>query len=190
MKTTEFLKEDIVTDAAEMHQDHEVQMARKDCYTAADDAIALHKLLRNITEAQGLEGWVAAKITLASDYLNTVREHLEYKLMSNQSPVQDVEMTVAEASWINGKKQDDSELVWKQTGMSYEKAVEKYGKEHVRKGAKNRRGDETVEVHVPLVAEDGGTGTGGIATSMGGGNGFANGGPGTVKRVTTKKAKK
>ena len=190
MKTKDFLKEDIVSAAAEMHQDHEVQMARKDCYAAADDAIALHKLLRNITEAQGLEGWVAAKITLAADYLNTVREHLEYQMMSSQEPAQEMEMPIAEASTINGKKQDDKELVWKQTGMSYEKAVEKYGKEHVKKGAKNRLGKETVEVHVPLVAEDGGTSSGSVASSMGGGNGFVNGGPGTVKRVTTKKAKK
>ena len=58
-----------------------------------------------------------------------------------------------EASWINGKKQDDSELVWKQTSMSYDQAVEKYGKEHVKLGGKNQRGDDTVEVHVPLVAE-------------------------------------
>lgn len=133
MKTTDFLSEDIVSDAAEMHQDHEVQMARKDCYTAADDAIALHKLLRNISEAQGLEGWVAAKITLAADYLNTVREHLEYQMMSNQEPAQEMEMPIA---------------------------------------------------------EDGGTSSGSVASSMGGGNGFVNGGPGTVKRVTIKKTKK
>jgi hypothetical protein len=37
--------------------------------------------------------------------------------------------------------------------MGYEQAVEKYGKEHVKLGGKNRRGDDTVEVHVPLVAE-------------------------------------
>ena len=133
MKTKDFLKEDIVSAAAEMHQDHEVQMARKDCYAAADDAIALHKLLRNITEAQGLEGWVAAKITLAADYLNTVREHLEYQMMSSQEPTQEMEMPIA---------------------------------------------------------EDGGTSAGSVASSMGGGNGFANGGPGTVKRITSKKAKK
>jgi len=133
MKTTDFLSEDIVSDAAEMHQDHEVQMARKDCYTAADDAIALHKMLRSISETQGLEGWVAAKITLAADYLNTVREHLEYQMMSNQAPAQEVEMAVA---------------------------------------------------------EDGGTSAGSVASSMGGGNGFVNGGPGTVKRITTKKTKK
>lgn len=88
MKSLDFLKEDIVTDAQDMQLDHEVQMARKDCYTAADNAIALHKLLRNISEQQGLEGWVAAKITLASDYLNTVREYLEYQLMTG-SPMQE-----------------------------------------------------------------------------------------------------
>ena len=131
MKTKDFLKEDIVTDAAEMHQDHEVQMARKDCYAAADDAIALHKLLRNVTEQQGLEGWVAAKITLAADYLNSVREHLEYQMMSSSAPEQEME-----------------------------------------------------------IAEDGGTSAGSVASSIDGGNGFANGGPGTVKRITTKKAKK
>ena len=136
MKTTDFIKEDIVSDAAEMHQDHVVQMARKDCYTAADDAIALHKLLRNISESQGIEGWVAAKITLAADYLGTVREYLEYELMSAQGPMADV----------LDSSQD--------------------------------------------LAEDGGTSSGSVATSMGGGNGFANGGPGTVKRVTIKKTKK
>jgi hypothetical protein len=88
MKSLDFLKEDIVTDAQDMQLDHEVQMARKDCYTAADNAIALHRLLRNISEQQGLEGWVAAKITLASDYLNTVREYLEYQLMTG-SPMQE-----------------------------------------------------------------------------------------------------
>ena len=60
---------------------------------------------------------------------------------------------VKEASTINGRVQSNDELVWKQTSMGYEQAVEKYGKEHVKLGGKNRRGEETVEVHVPLVAE-------------------------------------
>jgi hypothetical protein len=59
-----------------------------------------------------------------------------------------------EASWINGRRQDDRELVWKQTSMSYEEACKKYGKENCRLGGKNRRGDDTVEVKVPLVAEN------------------------------------
>ena len=58
-----------------------------------------------------------------------------------------------EASWINGRKQDDKELVWKQTSMSYEEACKKYGKENCKLGGKNQRGDDTVEVKVPLVAE-------------------------------------
>lgn len=82
MKSNQFLSEDLVTDAQEAQQDHEVQMARKDCFHAAEDAVALHRLLRNVSEAEGLEGWVSSKITLARDYLNKVREHLEYKLIS------------------------------------------------------------------------------------------------------------
>ena len=64
-------------------------------------------------------------------------------------------LRVKEASTINGRVQSNDELVWKQTSMGYEQAVEKYGKEHVKLGGKNRRGEETVEVHVPLVAEQG-----------------------------------
>ena len=81
MKSTDFLIETIVDDAAEMHQDHEVQMARKECYHAAENAIALHKLLRSINESTNLEAWVSSKITLANDYLNSVREHLEYQIL-------------------------------------------------------------------------------------------------------------
>ena len=99
MKSNDFLAEGIVEDAHEMHQDHEVQMAREECYHAAEDAISLHKLLKHVSEQQGLEGWVAAKITLSADYLKTVREYLEYQLMSGGehqlSATPDV-MTVAE----------------------------------------------------------------------------------------------
>jgi hypothetical protein len=37
---------------------------------------------RNSVTQQGLEGWVSEKITLANDYLKTVREYLEYELMT------------------------------------------------------------------------------------------------------------
>ncbi len=85
MKSHDFLNENIVDDAATMHQDHEVQMARKECYHSAENAIKIHQLLQQISETQGLEGWVAAKITLASDYLTTVREYLEYQQISDAS---------------------------------------------------------------------------------------------------------
>lgn len=106
MKSEHFLKEGFVEDAHEVHQDHEVQMAREECYHAAENSIALHKLLRHVSEQQGLEGWVSAKITLANDYLKTVREYLEYELMTggtdqstdmiNQTPVAEM-LPVAES---------------------------------------------------------------------------------------------
>lgn len=82
MKTTDFITEHnafIAQDAGEMHTDHEVQMARADCYHAADYAIKLHKILAQVGEGGNLEGWVSEKITLANDYLRTVYEYLSYE---------------------------------------------------------------------------------------------------------------
>lgn len=73
------IKESLGQDADVMEQDHEVQMARADCFHAAKYAIELHQILKGISERQGLEGWVSEKITLASDYLRTVKEYLEYE---------------------------------------------------------------------------------------------------------------
>jgi hypothetical protein len=133
MKSYDFLTEGIVEDAHEMHQDHEVQMARKDCYQAAENAIALHKLLRHVSENQGIEGWVAAKITLASDYLNTVREYLEYELMNQHSepmagaPVS-VEFPIAESRQIDESKMKDLDLDLKKppVGMTDQAFKKKY----------------------------------------------------------------
>jgi hypothetical protein len=86
MKPIDFIKEDFVTDAHEAHQDHEVQMARADCYTAAKYAIELHKLLKHISEQQGLDGWVSEKLTLANDYLRTVHEYLTHEQHSQAMP--------------------------------------------------------------------------------------------------------
>jgi hypothetical protein len=59
-------------------RDHEVQMARADLYKIAKYAIKLHDLLKNVSEAEGIEGWQQAKITKASDYLSSVFHSLEY----------------------------------------------------------------------------------------------------------------
>ena len=85
MKSSHFLKEGFVEDAHDVHLDHEVQMAREECYHAAEHAIALHKLLRNVSEQQGLDSWISSKITLANDYLKTVHEYLEYQLMTGDT---------------------------------------------------------------------------------------------------------
>ena len=84
MKPTDFIKEDhnIVQAVVEMHDDHEIQMAREQCYNAASNAIELHRMLKHITERQGLEGWVQEKITLANDYLRQVKEWMEYEIIN------------------------------------------------------------------------------------------------------------
>ena len=86
MKTTEFLKENsiIAQEADTMHKDHEVQMARSQMYNSANAAIEIHKLLKNISEMEGIEGWVASKLTLANQYLESVRDYLKYEQVSQE----------------------------------------------------------------------------------------------------------
>jgi hypothetical protein len=64
--------------------DHEVQMARGELYKIAKYAIKLHELLKNVSEAEGLEAWQQSKITKAADYIGSVYHALEYdqKVMS------------------------------------------------------------------------------------------------------------
>lgn len=75
------IKENLGDDATHMEIDHEVQMARAQLYHLTNDAIKLHKILKNISEEQGLEGWVQGKITLAADYIKSVVNYMEYNSM-------------------------------------------------------------------------------------------------------------
>ena len=59
--------------------DHEVQMARADLYKLAKYAIKLHEMLKGVSEQEGLDGWVQAKITKAADYISSVYHHLDYE---------------------------------------------------------------------------------------------------------------
>jgi hypothetical protein len=59
--------------------DHEVEMARSDLFSAAKNAQQVYTMIRDLSEDEGLEGWVQEKIIKANDYLNTVREYLEGK---------------------------------------------------------------------------------------------------------------
>lgn len=121
--------------------DHEVEMARSDLYSAAKNAKQIHELITSVSEDEGLEGWVQEKIIKANDYLNTVREYLEGKQHQG----------VDEASYINGKLEDPKSLRWKQTSLSPQEAIAKYGKENVRvEHGVLRNGGDMVEVLVPL----------------------------------------
>lgn len=98
MKTTEFLSENstIAQEADDMHKDHEVQMARGQMYSSAQAAIEIHRLLRNISEIEGLEGWVQSKLTLASQYLESVRDYLKYEAASEQAELMPFDESAAE----------------------------------------------------------------------------------------------
>ena len=56
--------------------DHEVEMARKELYAAAKDAMRILKQIKSRSEDEGLMGWQQSYITLASDYLNSVADSL------------------------------------------------------------------------------------------------------------------
>ena len=63
----------------ESRVDHEVEMARSDLFQAAKNAKQIYEIIENVSEDEGLDGWVQEKIIKANDYLNTVREYLEHK---------------------------------------------------------------------------------------------------------------
>ncbi len=79
------VKEGLSDEAMNVDRDHEVQMARAQLYHLANDAIRLHKLLKTITESDGLEGWMQSKITLAADYIRSAADYLEYDKMKTPS---------------------------------------------------------------------------------------------------------
>ena len=86
--------EDLALMAQKAEMDHEVQMARSDLYKAAKYSIKLHEMLKNVSEEQGLEGWVAAKITKAADYLSSVKHYMEYEMISSSEPAEEVQPEV------------------------------------------------------------------------------------------------
>lgn len=99
------ITENIGVEAQRMETDHEVQMARSDLYKTAKYAIKLHEMLKGVSEEQGLEGWVQAKITKASDYLSSVAHHLEYKMLdaNSQAGMPDVEVESKQESKTSNK---------------------------------------------------------------------------------------
>lgn len=79
----------------QIHDDHEVDMAKSQVYRAAKCAMEIHKLLMQVSE---LEGWMQAKITLAADYLEAVSSNLEYDLISATMADSPTNMNIMEAA--------------------------------------------------------------------------------------------
>jgi len=78
-KQNEAVKEGLGDLAHAAEKDHEVQMARADLYKLAKYAIKLHDMLKGVSEAEGLEGWVQSKITKSADMIGSVYHHMDYE---------------------------------------------------------------------------------------------------------------
>jgi len=130
MKPTDFIPEKhaIGQAAVDMHGDHEIQMAREECYHAATNAMELHRMLKHVSEQEGLQAWASEKITLANDYLRTVKEWLEYEIMTKlqdsvmthqvDTDVLQAEAAVAEATDFK-KRELERELSDEDSGQYY-----------------------------------------------------------------------
>ncbi|MDC0002735.1 hypothetical protein OAP94_01000 [bacterium] len=64
--------------AGAAERDHEVQMARAELYKIAKYAIKLHEILKGVSEAEGIEGWIQSKITKSADYMGSVYHAMDY----------------------------------------------------------------------------------------------------------------
>jgi len=91
--------------------DHEVDMARSDLFSAAKNAQQVYSMIKEVSEEEGLDGWVQEKIIKANDYLNTVREYLEGKQVQGMAEGQVNELSsdlLKRAAQVAKNKRDQS----------------------------------------------------------------------------------
>jgi len=81
--------------------DEEGDMAKSDLKITADAALELHSML---ADDENLPEWVQAKITLASDYIDTARDYMKAKQEGKELPEPQEEMMKEEASSSLGKR--------------------------------------------------------------------------------------
>jgi len=89
-----------------VEQDHEVGMGKSQMYHAMKNAKAIHDMLQQVSEREGIEGWVASKLTKASDYLKVVKDYLEYEMVQagfekNEQDVNEAVNKSALEAWYN-----------------------------------------------------------------------------------------
>ena len=59
------------------HTDHEVSMAKSQLLSTVKSSVRIAKHLKDKSEEEGLEGWVASKLTMAEDYLQNVADYMD-----------------------------------------------------------------------------------------------------------------
>jgi hypothetical protein len=185
------------------HPDHEVQMARQELYRAAKLAFMTHELMKQVSERQGIEGWVASKITRAADYIETVFDYLDYE-MRYPSEMMEAPMNLGQPAAPGqgpadqnqptpGQQPDASNKpgLTKTPGMVKMAKVDTNGNvqgQPIMVPVSAVKSKQQAGFHViGESASAGASGAGGMATSMGGGTGFASGGIGTMQRRKRKR---
>ena len=79
--------------------DHEADMARSQLMRTAEKAIALFKMIKS---GDNLEGWTAAKITKAADYLDSVHNYMSYEMLKAQEQDRIKTITTSKDSYHEG----------------------------------------------------------------------------------------
>ena len=135
-------------DKFEFNYDGEIDMARTELLKANDYA---GKLFDMVANAEALPGWVASKITKASDYLSSVFHYLDYEM--NAETVEDeedetdsdeveVDSLKGTGTAVNlgfaGAEQDDEDSV-------NEELMQKYHEEGKEKGLTGKKLENYVE---------------------------------------------
>lgn len=59
------------------HTDHEVSMAKSQLLSTVKSSVRIAKHLKDKSEEEGIEGWVASKLTMAEDYLQNVADYMD-----------------------------------------------------------------------------------------------------------------
>jgi hypothetical protein len=130
-------------------RDHEVQMARADLYKIAKYAIQLHDMLRQVTEAEGIEGWQQAKITKAADYLSSVFHSLDYDMKFGQGGQMAAEMPVESKNYVESLR---AKLAEKAVSQSQQQAAG-IALKHKREGTRPPKGSASASMMNMSTAE-------------------------------------
>ena len=164
--------------------DHEVQMARSELYRAAHSAIELHKMLRMINERQGIEGWVAAKITKAADYLESVYHYLDYEMRFANNDLGEQATIGTPGTTPAANPAAAAALAAQQIAAKKKEIQDQIKAKHTEISTLQRQmsavGTGRLVQSTYESASAGSTSSGGIASTA---NGFAKGGPGTMARA-------
>jgi hypothetical protein len=124
----------------ESRLDHEVEMAKSDLFSAAKNAKQVYEMIADVSEEEGLEGWVQEKIIKANDYLNTIREYLEGKQLQEMTGGVIAGGGVGEGivdkikGVVRREKAKDMPLVQTRRDYAMSKGGEAYNKGETRKG--------------------------------------------------------